>query len=185
MTAPPSNRDQSRAHEGANIGRRCVSYFTLRTIIIFMETIKDLYQTLAPLASRKALQRFCPSPGSSTPKTRHSEPTALPKARDRGPRPKDPPGIGSHWRIPARTGEAEETPRVGRPPSRAGAGGSAPDPICETKRKTFIFQRDRCLSLFFLSLSFFRSCTQCKTLKLCIKPRALISLIYFYANVRY
>src|SRR5262249_49929359 len=69
MTAPPSNRDQSRAHEGANIGRRCVSYFTLRTIIIFMETIKDLYQTLAPLASRKALQRFCPSPGSSTPKT--------------------------------------------------------------------------------------------------------------------
>src|SRR5262249_8034851 len=64
MTAPPSNRDQSRAHEGANIGRRCVSYFTLRTIIIFMETIKDLYQTLAPLASRKALQRFCPSPGT-------------------------------------------------------------------------------------------------------------------------
>src|SRR5262249_53429655 len=65
MTAPPSNRDQSRAHERANIGRRCVSYFTLRTIIIFMETINDLYQTPAPLASRKALQRFCLSPGSS------------------------------------------------------------------------------------------------------------------------
>src|SRR5262249_1423416 len=153
MTAPPSNRDQSRAHEGANIGRRCVSYFTLRTIIIFMETIKDLYQTLAPLASRKALQRFCPSPGSSTPKTRHSEPTALPKARDRGPRPKDPPGIGSHWRIPARTGEAEETPRVGRPPPGRGPGGLHRTQFAKQNGKHLYFKEiDVFLSSFSLSL---------------------------------
>src|SRR5215831_19010055 len=47
MTAPPSNRDQSRAHEGAKYRERCVSYFTLRVIVILMETIKDLYNSAA------------------------------------------------------------------------------------------------------------------------------------------
>src|SRR5262249_62362919 len=32
------------------IRERCVSYFTLRIIIILMKTIKDLYQTSTPLA---------------------------------------------------------------------------------------------------------------------------------------
>src|SRR5262245_23693512 len=140
MTAPPSNRDQSRAHEGANIGSRCVSYFTLRTIIIFMETIKDLYQTLAPLASRKALERFCPSPGSShlkhgTANLRPSQSLGI-----GAPRPKDPPGIGSHWRIPARIGEAEETPRIGRPPPGRGPGGLHRTQSAKQRQKYLYFK---------------------------------------------
>jgi hypothetical protein len=37
-----------RTFRGAN-RERCVSYFTLRIIIILMETIKDLYQAQRPL----------------------------------------------------------------------------------------------------------------------------------------
>jgi hypothetical protein len=125
-----------------------VSYFTLGTIIIFMETIKDLYQTptaIRPQPSSKSVQRFW----------RPSRP--LPRLTHQRPRPTGSPRTGPTHRstnsstVTHRYRGLLATPTALAPPA-GGGRGYAPDPASKNKNK--YLKRKRYFLFSFFSFSF-------------------------------